>query len=404
MYNVVPGLRFFRGQERAAFLFSNSAAILAGMGAGYLADWNESSILTQRLKRILIGFAIITWILAFNIFIVWQLTNQVDGDFASAAILTALIASAIAGILWWYLQRPQTGLLLWLLIAVIVFELFSVNMNASSNYDGIPASNQLTWHSLNLLQPVQEDQLSQPSRVDGFRGLTDNYGSLYQIYDMRGISPLFLRGPAEIIHWNYVFNPAAWELFAVKYVYSEQENLGVDSEIIAEGSDLEGQVFLHELSNPRPFAHLVTDIEVVDSDASAYERILASDFDLRNTILLDEQPVLDLPNSSPENATATITDFEPERIRVEVSTDTTAILSLAHPDYPGWEFTVNGEIVESIRAYGALTAIPIPAGEHEVILAYNPASYRFGAIISMLTWIALFGFGVWVGLRRRRTT
>ena len=35
----------------------------------------------------------------------------------------------------------------------------------------------------------------QPFRVDGFRGLQDNFGSLYGVMDMRGISPLFLKGP-----------------------------------------------------------------------------------------------------------------------------------------------------------------------------------------------------------------
>ena len=36
-------------------------------------------------------------------------------------------------------------------------------------------------------------------RVDGARGLTDNYGSLYNVQDINGISPLFMEGPYNLI-------------------------------------------------------------------------------------------------------------------------------------------------------------------------------------------------------------
>ena len=35
----IPGLRFFRGQERAALLVANSLAVLAGLGIAALANW-----------------------------------------------------------------------------------------------------------------------------------------------------------------------------------------------------------------------------------------------------------------------------------------------------------------------------------------------------------------------------
>src|SRR5262249_41046993 len=38
LYNILPGLRFFRGQERAAFLVVNSLAILAGLIVAQLMD------------------------------------------------------------------------------------------------------------------------------------------------------------------------------------------------------------------------------------------------------------------------------------------------------------------------------------------------------------------------------
>ena len=48
----------------------------------------------------------------------------------------------------------------------------------------------------------------------------------------------------------------AWELFAVKYVFSGSESLSLPTDVIARGSDQDGDVYLHRLEDPRPFAQL----------------------------------------------------------------------------------------------------------------------------------------------------
>ena len=63
------------------------------------------------------------------------------------------------------------------------------------------------------------------------------------------------------------------------------------------------------------------------------------------------------------------------------------MLSLSVPDYPGWEAQLNGEPVEIIRAYAALMAIEVPAGQHRITLTFAPLTYAVGAVISALTWL-----------------
>ncbi len=88
----------------------------------------------------------------------------------------------------------------------------------------------------------------------------------------------------------------------------------------------------------------------------------------------------------PREATSTITEFAPESITVEVNTPENAILSLALVDYVGWQATLDNDPVEILRAYGSLSALEIPAGQHTVTLTFNPLSYRVGVIMSIITW------------------
>jgi len=87
-----------------------------------------------------------------------------------------------------------------------------------------------------------------------------------------------------------------------------------------------------------------------------------------------------------------------------VDTSTDGILSIAHPDYPGWYATIDDQPTEILRAYGALAAVAVPAGEHTVRFVYDPLSYRIGAVASLLTWGALGILGVMLLLIRNRAS
>ncbi|MEO8396441.1 MAG: hypothetical protein ABI700_25835, partial [Chloroflexota bacterium] len=50
LYNLLPGLVFFRGQERAAYLVVDSLAILAGIGAAWLMRWDAERDLVAGIR------------------------------------------------------------------------------------------------------------------------------------------------------------------------------------------------------------------------------------------------------------------------------------------------------------------------------------------------------------------
>ena len=396
LYNILPGLRFFRGQERAAYLVVNSLATLAGLSLSHFISQPIEQQTRRNIRWTLIGIVALCGAGIALAHTGWLSERPIEA--LNTAVFSTAIASLTLLILFHLLNHPSDHRAQILLVALIVLDLFTINMDADNTYDPIPANQQLSATPPALVARALADADS-PFRVDGFRGLQDNFGSLYQLADMRGISPLFLDGPFQIIEPEKI-NPLAWELFAVRYVYSDWQELPVASELIDTGEDRFGPINLHRLQNPRPFAHLVYRTEIADSDEFARELLRDPNFDPRNVIILSEMPETQL--TEPKNpGTAEVTNFRPEHMTIAVTTPENVILSLSHPDYPGWEVSLDGKPTSILRAYGALTAIAVPAGDHEINLVYNPRSYRIGALLSLVTGLGLGILGAFWWIRRR---
>ncbi|MCY3834338.1 MAG: YfhO family protein [Chloroflexi bacterium] len=386
-YNLIPGLRFFRGQERAALLVAISLAVLAALGIAAISNWSNQAH-RKRALRYWFRITALLVIAAFGLFLAWHADADKWSELFEIAARSALIAAVLYAILRAFLRQPQRTVLQLALILLIAFELLTVNIDHPANFDSVPASEQLAMTPPPLVQAVLDDQEGQPFRVDGFRGLRDNLGSLYGLMDMRGISPLFLKGPAAIIYRDYVNNPLAWELFAVKYVFSGAKSLAAPTELVGRGTDRDGPVYLHRLADPRPFALLYHDADVVDSDAWALELIADPRYHARDKIVA-QRPVSLALSGGPTRGSVDITTFKPEEIVLQVNTPQNAILSISLPHYPGWAASLNGEAVEIIRAYAGLSAVEIPAGRHTLSLKFAPATYTLGLSLSLGVWLGL---------------
>ncbi len=398
-YNLVPGARFFRGQERAAFVVANSLAIAVGFGVVAAGNWSNH-FHRQRALRWWRNFVALVIAVAFGAFVLWMGEGPRWSPLFNIASRSAVIMALSAPVLFAFARRPHQSIVGIALIALITLDLFSVSQDHPGTYDPIPYASQLAMAPPPLLQTVMnEPDAGQPFRVDGFRGLGGNFGSLYGLMDMRGISPLFLEGPYQIIHRDYVNNPLAWELFAVKFVYSGSETLSVPSTVVATGNDSEGAVYAHLLDDPRPFVHLVNHADVVDSDGFA--RALMDDprYDVRSKVVLHSAPNLDLPNNGTVG-TATVKSYQEEEIVIEVDSADNAILSIAQPHYVGWTAQLNGRPAEILRAYGGLSAVEIPAGQVSLQLRYNPLSYAIGLVVSGFAWLGLALLAIVKLLRR----
>jgi uncharacterized membrane protein YfhO len=98
-------------------------------------------------------------------------------------------------------------------------------------------------------------------------------------------------------------------------------------------------------------------------------------------------------------------DYEPDRVRLEVQTDTPALLVLSEAYDPAWRATIDGTTTPVYVANHVLRAIAVPAGKHMVELRYAPRWFPVGIAISVgisVALVSLGGLALWRTIAQRR--
>ncbi|MCA1618547.1 MAG: YfhO family protein [Acidobacteria bacterium] len=86
---------------------------------------------------------------------------------------------------------------------------------------------------------------------------------------------------------------------------------------------------------------------------------------------------------------AEVVRYEPNRVEVRTKAVAPSILVLAENHYPGWRAYLDGRRVDMLRVNYAQRGVRVPAGEHEVVFRYRPASFYAGLALSLLAAAAL---------------
>jgi uncharacterized membrane protein YfhO len=89
-----------------------------------------------------------------------------------------------------------------------------------------------------------------------------------------------------------------------------------------------------------------------------------------------------------------MTDDEADRVTVHTSTASAGLLVLSDVYYPAWHAYVDGQPAHLYLADGALRAVAVPAGEHEVQLRYESEALDRGLLISCLASLLLAVLGL----------
>ncbi len=154
------------------------------------------------------------------------------------------------------------------------------------------------------------------------------------------------------------------------------------------------------------FAYLSDDVTAVPDEAAAREwmdkitweqvRLYAAMVEAPVERLAGVQPAAD--GSSP--GSASVVEYTPGHIRVEVDAARASVLVVSESYYPGWHAVIDGQDVEILRANYLSQGVVVPAGKHTVEMKYEPDSFRNGALLSLLGLVGLGGLVVWPRFRK----
>jgi hypothetical protein len=115
-------------------------------------------------------------------------------------------------------------------------------------------------------------------------------------------------------------------------------------------------------------------------------------FDPEASVLLESAPAHSVrpglaPASAPADAPPAdvrVLQDDPERLRIEVAAGRPGVLLVTDSYAPGWQARLDGEPIPVLRANMMFRAVEVPAGRHEVIMLYRPASLFAGAAVTLM--------------------
>ena len=130
--------------------------------------------------------------------------------------------------------------------------------------------------------------------------------------------------------------------------------------------------------------------EVVPAATPDEEIAFLGSVDLRHQAVIGK----DMPavTATPADSTDVITlsAYAPNELRYHYSAASDRLAVFSEIYYPGgWKAQVDGAPVEVIRADWTFRAAALPAGEHDLVMRFEPDSYRTGANVSRASSITL---------------
>jgi membrane protein YfhO len=158
-------------------------------------------------------------------------------------------------------------------------------------------------------------------------------------------------------------------------------------------------VAIYENPDSLPRAFLVHATQIL-SDDSAREQMLNDQFDPRRSLLLASgDKIFAADGSQRDDESVKITEYQPERIVIDVHLSEDGYLLLTDSWYPGWVALVDGAEKPIERADYIFRAVRASPGDHRIELEYRPLSFYMGAAIG-LGGLGILG-AVFVSSRRK---
>ena len=142
-----------------------------------------------------------------------------------------------------------------------------------------------------------------------------------------------------------------------------------------------------------PRAFVVHNAEIIKNEQEIFDRLDSSDFDLRNSIIIEKDSPVDFKNKKlNDNSTANIIEYGFNSISIRAVMEHDGFLVLSDTYYPGWKAFVNNKETQIYQADYFLRAVYLNKGNHDIVFKYEPVSFRAGLILSVITIFCICGY------------
>jgi len=127
-------------------------------------------------------------------------------------------------------------------------------------------------------------------------------------------------------------------------------------------------------------------------DAAMLQALASTDFRPRDVVYLPIEARDGVTATADPEGKILSSEVTASACRFETEASRPAMLVVAQSSYHCWAAEIDGRAAPLLRANYAFQCLPVPAGRHEVRLAYKDTLFHIGAVVSLVS-LALCGAG-----------
>jgi hypothetical protein len=415
-YEVVPGIRLFRAPDQVMFLFAFSAATLAALGLDRILEQTSDESAARRIALTLWISAGALGALALlaasgGLSSIWTTGFYADIDPARLERLATLEPFIVRGAWTSFALALTAGVIVWThragympaaaIVGLLVFVVAIDEFRISSGFIRTIDFAQWSAPDGNIQAVLERERAStEPYRLLSFaQNGQDVHPALHGIELAGGHHPNDLSRYRELIGMvgsglpQNLLDDDIRRLLNVRYILWPDYQFGqsISGMPIVSRTQLQNgtpyETILEDAGLPR--ARLVG-VATVKSDAEAVPYMLSDEFDpVREVVLAEPSPVA--LDGTPPGGSVTWVSRTPNELRLAVTTERPALLVIADNWFPAWQATVGGAEAPVLRAYHTLRAVPVPAGQHEVVMRYRSQTVARSLWVSLILFVGLVG-------------
>lgn len=406
-YNYLPGFNKFRSHSKFIIPTAAFIAMLAGVGADKLLQYESTQI---KQRSIVAGSAIFGCLAAFlcgiwlsvvqplgmGTLIRW--VNSTNESYLSPVLATynpyvqsATSQAAISflicgGMLLIYALLLYAGrfrrnyLIVFALLAIIEMTVFA----------------RLHRPTFDLARHQAEAQKRFVKTEENYRFLgvnSENAALESRSYDMWGYDPMVLGRYIQFMTWSQGYSVQMVTMIVnpvdVKFTKYSPLYRMLRCRYISE-TNKKGEQRVGEAMAPLPHVLLLNRYQVKADRDSIFDAMKNPAFDPAQEVILEAQPAIKLA-AGKVTGKAKVTESSPNYLSIEAETEGSAILLVTDSysrDWKAWGLEGSSQQEYSVMpANYVLRAIPLQAGKHKIRLEYSPSAFHIGKWISIIAVI-----------------
>jgi len=207
--------------------------------------------------------------------------------------------------------------------------------------------------------------------------------------------------PSQIAPDRLAFDSAMLDMLNVKYLVMQW--LPLNDPRYQPVANPE-QVPLYRNTTVLPRAFFADSTRVLSGRKSIFDFMKSGRFDPRRVAVVEENPPYAVAAAA--GNTAEIVKYDLHEIAISAQVKAPTIMVLSEIYYPsGWKAYVDGKESKIYKTNYLLRGLFLPAGNHQVVFKFAPASYTAGEWITgivLLLLLGILGYSLWMRYQHRR--